>query len=114
MIAGKWTVGACRIAAELRKLGEIAGERCGCGEMRRCPFQFIEDADLELREGQGRRCLGSRSVDHGYPEDAPAENTERREQIDQALSRSQFRLLSATARPQDLMEVLIFQRCAYQ
>ena len=45
-------------------------------------------------------------MEHRHPEDAPAHNAENRDQIDQTLSGSQFRLLRLAARFEDLMEDL--------
>lgn len=80
----------CEVAPKLSELREVAGDGRDRGEIRRSFCQLVEDSDLELGERGFRWCFGMRPIDHGQPEDAPTENAERREQVDQAFGRAQL------------------------
>jgi hypothetical protein len=76
------------MVSEWGKLGDIAGDGRGRGKVRLGSREFVEDADLERGEGELWWCLRLCSIDHGQPEAAPAEDAERREQIDEAFGRA--------------------------
>ena len=52
----------------------------------------IKDSDFAVGHGELRRRSRGGSIDHGEPEDAPAENAEDRDQVDEPLCRTQPRI----------------------
>src|SRR6266403_1526951 len=67
---------------------------------------MIEQADLRLGQRESWGGIRARTVEHRHPEDAPAQDAVDRDQIGQALSGPELRLLGSTARFEDLVEHL--------
>jgi len=73
----------------------------------------VEQGDLAIGQrqpGMRRR----RSIEHGEPQDAPAENAEDRHQIGEALGGAQLRVSALQPDFRILWEHSIFHRMAYQ
>ena len=115
-VAWRCVAGAIQVATEARQLRQAGFQRWSRGPLPAMAWsESIQKIDLQRREREGRSSIAGRAVDHGQPEDAPAQDAECGEQVDQTLGSAQLRLFSAAARFKDLVEeVSIFQRNAYQ
>src|SRR5258708_18635880 len=67
---------------------------------------MIKQTDLRLGQRESWGGIRARTVEHRHPEDAPTQDAVDRDQIGQALSGPELRLLGSTARFEDLVEHL--------
>ena len=107
VVAWRCVAGAIQVATEARQLRQTGFQRWSRGPLPAMAWsESIQKIDLQRREREGRSSIAGRAVDHGQPEDAPAQDAECGEQVDQTLGSAQLRLFRAAARFKDLVEGL--------
>lgn len=52
--------------------------------------QLVQQSKLKAGKSQLRRSVGDRAVDHRQPEDAPAQDAQDREEVDEPLRGAEF------------------------
>ena len=71
---------------------------------RRVGNQMVEQLPFNIRKGEIWRQVRRRAVEHGDPEDAPAENAEDGDKVDQPLSCPEPGVFGLTAGLQDFVK----------
>ena len=104
-----------KIAAQASKLCEVEGERSGLtSSVTGIADELVEQGGFRFSQCACRRRVRRDAIEHGEPENSPAQIAEDRHQIGEALGGAQFRVFCSAARLQDFVEHFDLPRIAYQ